>query len=53
MSKVTILLAADDCEICGQEVPSSELTGWNGKEVCKFCIQEINRESESNHEHYY
>ncbi len=46
MSKVTNVLLADECEVCGQEVPPQYLMSWNDREVCKYCIQEITRESE-------
>ena len=46
MSKVTILLHPPECEVCGQHVDPKFLQPWNGKDVCKYCIQEINGESE-------
>lgn len=49
MSRVEILLLTDDCKVCGQEVPPSSIQQWNGKEVCDYCIREINEESEVYH----
>lgn len=43
---VKVLLLPPDCEVCGQEVHPVFLQQWNGKEVCKYCIKEINEEAE-------
>lgn len=46
MSKVLILLHPPECEVCGQPVDPKFLQPWNGKDVCKYCLSEINGESE-------
>lgn len=44
---VKSLLETDECEVCGQDAHPSFLQSWNGKDVCRYCIREINEESES------
>lgn len=46
MSKINIYLLPPECHVCGQEVHPKFLKPWNGVEVCKYCIQEINEEAE-------
>lgn len=48
MSKVLQLIADDSCFVCGCEVDHSLLKQWNGKDVCKFCIDELNKEANHN-----
>lgn len=46
MSRVTLLLLPPECEVCGQEVHLKFLKAWNDKQVCHYCIHEINEEAE-------
>jgi len=46
MSKVDILLLPPECEVCGHQVDHRFLKPWNGKEVCNYCIQHIEEESD-------
>lgn len=46
MSKVDILLLPPECEVCGHEVDQQFLKPWNGKEVCTYCINLIEEETE-------
>ena len=47
MSKVLQLYADHSCFVCGCEVDKAFLKPWNGEEVCKFCITELNEEAEN------
>ncbi|WP_154665872.1 hypothetical protein [Paenibacillus pinihumi] len=49
MSKVAIYLLPPECGVCGQEVHPKFLQPWNGQDVCKYCINEINEEAECYH----
>lgn len=46
VSKVFQLVAEHSCYVCGCEVDKAFLREWNGEEVCKFCINELNEEAE-------
>lgn len=43
---VKLILLPAECQVCGQPVDDKFLKVWNGKDVCKYCIAEINEESE-------
>lgn len=43
---VKSLLEIDTCEVCGHEMHPSLLRSWNGKDVCRFCIEELMEEVE-------
>lgn len=43
---VKVLLLPPECEVCGHEVSPQFLQEWNGKDVCKYCIKELNEEAE-------
>lgn len=51
---VKVLLLLPECHVCGQEVDPRFLTTWNGIESCKYCIQEIEKETFNYdlHNHY-
>jgi hypothetical protein len=36
----------DKCFICGCKVNTAFLQRWNGEDVCKFCVRELNEEAE-------
>lgn len=38
---IKVLLLPPSCDVCGQDVPPSVLGSLNGKEVCKYCRQEL------------
>lgn len=44
---VKVLLLPPSCEVCGKEAHPKFLSLWNGKDVCKYCIREINEEAEA------
>lgn len=46
MSNTIKLFSDDKCVICSCEVNKVFLQRWNGQDVCKLCIQELNEETE-------
>ena len=42
---VKVLLLPPECEVCGQSAHPQFLRNWNDKLVCKYCINDIERES--------
>lgn len=53
MSKVLVMLHPPECEVCGHPVNPEFLQAWNGKDVCKYCLNEIHEESELIDANYY
>lgn len=47
MSRVEELRALLVCEVCGQEAHPKFMQQWNGKDVCKYCIKNIEEETET------
>lgn len=43
---VKVLLLLPECHVCGWEVHPEFLREWNGKDVCKYCIRELEEEAE-------
>lgn len=50
---VKVLLLLPECHVCGQEMHPSFLKFWNGVEACKYCIQEIEKETNNYEFHNY
>lgn len=47
MGQVKLLLLPPSCEVCGQEAHPKFMQQWNGKDVCKYCIKNIEEETET------
>lgn len=47
---IKVLLLLPECHVCGQEAHPRFLKSWNGQDVCKYCINDIEEETE--HELY-
>lgn len=43
---VKSLLETDSCDVCGHDVSSAYLVSWNGEDVCKYCVRELEEEYE-------
>jgi len=41
MSNCTVITLLPDCEVCGRKMNGKFLRNWNGKRVCKPCIEEL------------
>lgn len=44
--KYVVVEPLPDCDICGRRMEERFLKHWNGKRVCRPCINEIHEESE-------
>lgn len=43
---VKFLIETAECDVCGQAMSPAFLQEWNGQEVCKYCVRELEEEYE-------
>lgn len=43
---VKSLIETVECDVCGHEAPAAAIENWNDRDVCKYCVRELEEEYE-------